>query len=203
MFRFNEPIQEEYDLYSYQYRESIELYGTDVKYIPKTIANETLYTGDWKDVVFEDATDMIMRIDGIDDLGNNDMYSKFGFSSDDMLTFYCATTQFDDVSINPMVGDLIYVPEYNKKVFEIVSVDQETPNQKFNFKSVDDKKVGFKLETKLHSPDLNDIYNTNVEEIDELNGLNISTTERMDNEITDKVDDNNIIDDSENDPLDE
>lgn len=111
--------------------ESIQIYGHDVYYLPRTTVN--------KDTIYEEATlsefktahyvDMFIKnIDGFD--GDGDFISKFGLEIRDRITFTIARRRFADdigteIELNrPREGDLIYFP-LNRKVFEIKFVEHE------------------------------------------------------------------------------
>lgn len=111
--------------------ESIQIYGHDVYYLPRTQVN--------RDTIYEEATitefrsaffvDMFIKnIDGFS--GDGDFISKFGLEIRDRITFTIARRRFfNDVAgeaslDRPREGDLIYFP-LNRKVFEIKFVEHE------------------------------------------------------------------------------
>lgn len=111
--------------------ESIQIYGHDLYYLPRTQLN--------RDTIYEEATltdfnsahlvDMyIKNIDGFS--GDGDFITKFGLEIRDRVTFTVARRRFfNDVGTEasierPREGDLIYFP-LNKKVFEIKFVEHE------------------------------------------------------------------------------
>lgn len=111
--------------------ESIQIYGHDLYYIPRTrIAMDSLYQEDTSSE-FNAAyyVDMYIKsVDGFD--GDGDFISKFGLEIRDRVTFCVARRTFSNevgttAELNrPREGDLIYFP-LNKKVFEIKFVEHE------------------------------------------------------------------------------
>lgn len=111
--------------------ESIQIYGHDLYYLPRTrIAMDNLYKEDtlseFNDAYFVDM--FIKSVDGFD--GDGDFITKFGLEIRDRVTFCIARRTFaNDIGspaalMRPQEGDLIYFP-LNKKVFEIKFVEHE------------------------------------------------------------------------------
>lgn len=110
--------------------ESIQIYGHDVKYIPRVLNNyDELYTEDTISS-FENTIDIEMYVKSVDGFtGDGIFLSKYGLEIRDEVTFTVAKRRFErqvtgvDSSRNvPKEGDLIYFP-LNKKPFQIKFVD--------------------------------------------------------------------------------
>jgi len=110
--------------------ESIQIYGHDVKYIPRVLNNyDELYTEDTISS-FENTIDIEMYVKSVDGFtGDGIFLSKYGLEIRDEVTFTVAKRRFErqvtgvDPSRNvPKEGDLIYFP-LNKKPFQIKFVD--------------------------------------------------------------------------------
>ena len=110
--------------------ESIQIFGHDVKYIPRVLNNyDELYTED--DISsYENAIDIEMYVKSIDGFtGDGVFLSKFGMEIRDEVIFTVSKSRFEkqvtytDPTRNvPKEGDLIYFP-LNKKPFQIKFVD--------------------------------------------------------------------------------
>jgi len=110
--------------------ESIQIYGHDVKYIPRVLNNfDELYTEDSVSS-YEDAYDIEMYVKSTDGFtGDGVFLAKYGLEIRDEVTFSVAKRRFEksiterDSTRNvPKEGDLIYFP-LNKKAFQIKFVD--------------------------------------------------------------------------------
>lgn len=110
--------------------ESIQIYGHDVKYIPRTLNNfDELYTEDTISS-YDNAYDIEMYVKSVDGFtGDGQFLSKYGLEIRDEVTFSVSKRVFEnlitsrDSSRNvPKEGDLIYFP-LNKKPFQIKFVD--------------------------------------------------------------------------------
>lgn len=105
--------------------ESISIYGQDMYYIPRTIANkDSLYTED-DSSRYENAILVCMYIKSIDGFsGDGNFMSKFGLEIRDQVVFSVAQRTFNEEiqtvtsQIRPNEGDLIYFP-LNRKCFQI------------------------------------------------------------------------------------
>ena len=148
--------------------ESIQIYGHDVKYIPRVLNNyDELYTEDTISS-FEKTIDIEMYIKSVDGFtGDGIFLSKYGLEIRDEVTFTVAKRRFErqvtgtDPTRNvPKEGDLIYFP-LNKKPFQIKFVDY---------------KPFFYQHGKLQTYDLvcelfeysSEVFNTGNTEIDEI-----------------------------------
>ena len=110
--------------------EAIQIYGVDVKYIPRVLNNfDELYTEDAISS-YENAIDMEMYVKSVDGFtGEGVFLSKYGLEIRDEVVFTVAKRRFEkqitnvDPSRNvPKEGDLIYFP-LNKKPFQVKFVD--------------------------------------------------------------------------------
>jgi len=105
--------------------EAISIYGQDMYYIPRVIANkDDLYTED-DSSRYEKAILVCMYIKSIDGFsGDGNFMSKFGLEIRDQVVFSVAQRTFNEEiqtitgQIRPNEGDLIYFP-LNRKCFQI------------------------------------------------------------------------------------
>lgn len=111
--------------------ESIQTYGHDVYYLPKTlVSKDTLYGAD--DLTIYGSYHLIemyiRNVEGFE--GEGDLFSRFGVEIRDQITFTVAQRTFDShvgalASITrPNEGDIIFLP-LNKKPFKIMHVEHE------------------------------------------------------------------------------
>jgi hypothetical protein len=129
-------VKSEQDLYEDLIIESMQIYGTDVWYLPRsyysidTILNEDTLSK------FDSSFKIEMYIESIDGLeGDGKLYSKFGFEIRDQITFVVSRRRWNQLignkgftkeSVRPREGDLIYIP-MTKGLFEIRYVEDKKP----------------------------------------------------------------------------
>jgi hypothetical protein len=109
--------------------ESIQVYGHDVSYIPRTLINEDTILGEDSISEFKDAHSIEMYIKSVDGFeGEGDLISKFGLEVRDQIVFSLARRAWEglDIGTRPKEGDLIYFP-LTSKLFQITFVEHETP----------------------------------------------------------------------------
>lgn len=160
----------EQNLYQDLIVEHIKIYGNDMYYIPRVIAN--------LDPVFDQDNlskyetpyliELFLRTyDGFE--GDGNFVSKFGLEIRDQVTFTVAKRRFDEeIGIpetisRPREGDLIYFP-LNKKVFQIKYVD----NKPFFYPFGDLFTYDLYCELFEYS---NEEFNTGIPEIDRIQYL--------------------------------
>ena len=109
--------------------ESIQVYGHDVSYIPRTLINEDTILGEDSISEFKDAHSVEMYVKSVDGFeGEGDLISKFGLEIRDQIVFSLARRAWEglDIGTRPKEGDLIHFPLTNK-LFQITFVEHETP----------------------------------------------------------------------------
>ena len=109
--------------------ESIQIYGHDVNYIPRTLVNKDTILGEDSISEYKDAYSIEMYIKSVDGFeGEGDLVSKFGLEIRDQIVFSVARRAFEglDIGVRPKEGDLIYFP-LTEKLFQIMFVEHETP----------------------------------------------------------------------------
>ena len=103
--------------------ESIQIYGHDVSYIPRTLVNTDTILGEDSISEYKDAYSVEMFIKSIDGFeGEGDLEVR------DQIVFSLARRAWEgmDLGIRPKEGDLIYFP-LTSKLFQIMFVEHETP----------------------------------------------------------------------------
>lgn len=112
--------------------ESIKIYGQDVLYVPRRIANKDEIFGADASSYYDTSYLIEMYIKSVDGFaGDGDLFSKFNLEIRDRVTFTVTRRVFsDEISTTeaftrPREGDLIYFP-LNRKMFEIKFVEHES-----------------------------------------------------------------------------
>jgi hypothetical protein len=111
--------------------ESIQIYGLDLYYLPRTIVNRNDVFREQDSASFNSSFGVEMYMKNLDKWGGDGKFlSKFGLEIRDEIVFTVAFRTFNNTitQINgqtrPNEGDLIYFP-LNQKVFQIKFVDHE------------------------------------------------------------------------------
>lgn len=111
--------------------ESIQIYGHDVFYLPRTLGTTDKLLNEDDTSSFNSSYLIEVFIKNVEGFGGeNDFMSKFGLQIRDQMTFTMAIRKFNSEigrytgATRPNEGDLIYFP-MNRKVFEITFVEHE------------------------------------------------------------------------------
>ena len=133
---FSQAVKSEQNLYEDLIIESLQIYGQDVYYIPRTLVNRDNVLNEDPASTFDDAYLLEMYIENTEGFeGAGDLYSKFGLEIRDDATFIVSRRRwetrvgvFDDNTIDPrpQEGDLIFLPMTNS-FFEISYVEDDSP----------------------------------------------------------------------------
>ena len=116
--------------------ESIEIYGQDIYYVPRTIVNKDSIFEEDSDGKFETAKAIRAYVNNVEGWeGQGELLTKFGIRIEDKTTFIFSREKFkenvDDSTVlnvegRPNEGDLIWFP-ITKHLFEIKFVEVERP----------------------------------------------------------------------------
>jgi hypothetical protein len=116
--------------------ESIEIYGQDIYYVPRTLVNRDTVFGEDSDSQFDSARAIRAYVNNVEGWeGQGELLSKFGIRVEDKTTFIFSREKFtekvDDLETlivegRPNEGDLIWFP-VTKHLFEIQFVEAERP----------------------------------------------------------------------------
>ena len=116
--------------------ESIELYGQDIYYLPRTYVNKDTIFQEVESSNFTQALSVRAYVNNVEGWeGQGELLSKFGVRIEDKTTFIFSRTKFtekvdDNAALNvegrPNEGDLIWFPT-TKHLFEIKFVEAEKP----------------------------------------------------------------------------
>lgn len=116
--------------------ESIELYGQDIYYLPRTYVNRDTILNEVETSTFTQALQVRAYVNNVEGWeGQGELLSKFGVRIEDKTTFVFSRKKFtekvdDNAVLNvegrPNEGDLIWFPR-TKHLFEIKFVEAERP----------------------------------------------------------------------------
>ena len=116
--------------------ETIEIYGQDIYYVPRTIVNKDTVFGEDSDTKFESAKAIRAYVNNVEGWeGQGELLSKFGVRIEDKTTFIFSRDKFkehvDDSTVlnvegRPNEGDLIWFPT-TKHLFQIMFVEAAKP----------------------------------------------------------------------------
>ena len=112
--------------------ESIQTYGIDVYYLPRTLNNEDTLLGEDASSSYDSAHTIEMYIKTVDGFeGSGDFIAKWGLQIKDQITFTVAKRRWQELGLStdgrakiPHEGDLIYFP-ITKALFQILFIEDE------------------------------------------------------------------------------
>ena len=130
---FSQAVRSEQNLYEDLIVESLQIYGQDVYYIPRTLVNRDTILNEDPGSKFDDAYLMEAYIENVEGFeGAGDLYSKFGLEIRDEATFVISRKTWnrhvgtpENIS-KPREGDLLFLPMTNS-FFEITYVEDDSP----------------------------------------------------------------------------
>jgi hypothetical protein len=165
---FSPKVKSEQNLYEDLVIESLKMYGQDVYYLPRDLADYDQVLNEDIESEFAYGYSMEMYIENVEGFeGQGNLLSKFGLELRDEATFVVAKRTWDlaigsndslSAQIRPYEGDLIYLP-LSKSFFEISFVEHEAPFYQLS------NLVVYKLQARLFEFN-NEDFDTEIEEID-------------------------------------
>ena len=132
---FDTGTTSEQRLYEDLIIEQLKIYGQDVYYLPRKLANKDTIFGEDPASSFDDSYIIEMYVDNSDGyMGEQEIIKKFGLELRDDIRFTLSKSRWetliknnsDLVAERPQVGDLVYFPT-TKAFFEIQFVEHEQP----------------------------------------------------------------------------
>jgi len=132
---FDTGTTSEQRLYEDLIIEQLKIYGQDVFYLPRKIANKDTIFGEDPASSFDDSYIIEMYVDNVDGyMGEQEIIKKFGLELRDDIVFTLSKTRWESLVKNnsdltaerPQEGDLVYFPTTNA-FFEIQFVEHEQP----------------------------------------------------------------------------
>ena len=132
---FDTGTTSEQRLYEDLIIEQLKIYGQDVFYLPRKIANKDTIFGEDPASSFDDSYIIEMYVDNVDGyMGEQEIIKKFGLELRDDIVFTLSKARWETLVKNnsdltaerPQEGDLVYFPTTNA-FFEIQFVEHEQP----------------------------------------------------------------------------
>ena len=132
---FSTGTTSEQRLYEDLIIEQLKIYGQDVYYLPRKIANKDTIFGEDPASSFDDSYIIEMYVDNTDGyMGEQEIIKKFGLELRDDIKFTVSKLRWETLVSNngdlvaerPQEGDLVYFPT-TKAFFEIQFVEHEQP----------------------------------------------------------------------------
>ena len=133
---FSQAVKSEQNLYEDLIVESLQIYGQDIYYVPRTLVSRDNILGEDPASKFDDAYLMEAYLENIDGFeGAGDLMSKFGLEIRDEATFVISRRVWERlvgkfssnvVDPRPQEGDVIFLPMTNS-FFEINFVEDDSP----------------------------------------------------------------------------
>jgi len=132
---FSTGTTSEQRLYEDLIIEQLKIYGQDVYYLPRKIANKDTIFGEDPASTFNDSFIIEMYVDNTDGyMGEQEIIKKFGLELRDDIKFTVSKLRWetlvgnnaDLVADRPQEGDIVYFPN-TKAFFEIQFVEHEQP----------------------------------------------------------------------------
>ena len=167
----SQTVQSEQDLYENIIIESMQIYGQEVQYIPRTLVNEDRIFGE--DVVsrFDRAYQIEMYLENLDGFdGDQELFTKFGVEIRDRATLHVSRRRWHQAvgtylpeHLRPREGDLIYLT-LSYQVFEIMRVVDDQPFYQLS------NLPTYRMEVELFEYN-DENFDTSIESIDELEKL--------------------------------
>ena len=122
---FSTGTTSEQRLYEDLIIEQLKIYGQDVFYLPRKIANKDTIFGEDPASSFDDSYIIEMYVDNTDGyMGEQEIIKKFGLELRDDIKFTVSKLRWETLVSNN--GDLVYFPT-TKAFFEIQFVEHEQP----------------------------------------------------------------------------
>ena len=133
---FSTGTTSEQKLYEDLIIEQLKIYGQDVYYLPRKIANKDTIFGEDPASTFDDSYIIEMYVDNTDGyMGEQEIIKKFGLELRDDIKFTVSKLRWETLVSNntdlqessrPNEGDIVYFPT-TKAFFEIQFVEHEQP----------------------------------------------------------------------------
>jgi hypothetical protein len=132
---FDTGTTSEQRLYEDLIIEQLKIYGQDVYYLPRKLANKDTIFGEDPASSFDDSYIIEMYVDNTDGyMGEQEIITKFGLELRDDIKFTVSKLRWETLISNngdlvaerPQEGDLVYFPT-TKAFFEIQFVEHEQP----------------------------------------------------------------------------
>lgn len=125
-------VSTEQSLYEDLVIESLQIYGQNMKYIPRDVVTKDMLFGEDIASTFTSAYDLEMYVENSEGYEGTELFQKFGIEIRDEATLVVARRRWDtevgtpESQTRPHEGDLVYIP-FSKTFMEITFVEHEEP----------------------------------------------------------------------------
>lgn len=167
---------QEFNLYNNMALESIEIFGIDCLYMPRSVRKTDMLFGEDSGAYFTNETsfEIKMYLEDTLSFGEDEMYSKFGLTVNNRCTLFVQQDRIRNlIGDEPFFGDLIYIPMFNR-LFEVINPEEK--NTHFLFGRL--MTYAIKCELIKYSQEKIDV---GIDEIDNLYGNTAPTVSLTDN----------------------
>ena len=167
---------QEFNLYNNMALESIEIFGIDCLYMPRSVRKTDMLFGEDSGAYFTNETsfEIKMYLEDTLSFGEDEMYSKFGLTVNNRCTLFVQQDRIRNlIGDEPFFGDLIYIPMFNR-LFEVTNPEEK--NTHFLFGRL--MTYAIKCELIKYSQEKIDV---GIDEIDNLYGNTAPTVSLTDN----------------------
>ena len=137
---FEQGVDSEIGFYDDMVIESIQINGQDLYYLPRKRRSDIDLLGEPAQSLFDEYHIIEMYIETFEGFeGDGTLFQKFGIEIRDQITLSVSRTRWNELitsnneSLNrPLEGDLIYIPNQGKGLFEVKFVEHEEPFYQLN-----------------------------------------------------------------------
>ena len=122
----------EQNLYEDLTIEAIQIFGHNMKYIPRDVVTKDMLFGEDIASTFTNTYDIEMYVENSEGYEGTELFQKFGIEIRDEATLVVARKRWEaevgtpEGQTRPFEGDLVYIP-FSKTFFEITFVEHEEP----------------------------------------------------------------------------
>lgn len=164
--------------------ESIQFYGHNVQYLPRTLINEDYLFGEDTISEFKESIEIEVYIESVEGYeGDREFIAQYGLELRDQITLVMSQTRWHEESgkdEDPKEGDLIYIP-MTKSLFEISFVDRDAEFYQQG------KNYIYKLTCEKFEYS-HEQFDTGVSEVDDLNQIFENADDSSNNPFADNID---------------
>lgn len=119
---------QEFDLYNKMSDESIEIFGIQCYYMPRSVRKTDMLFGEDVGSYFTSDTtfEITMYLEDGLSFGTDELYSKFGLNVTNEVSLFVQQDRIRNlIGDEPFFGDLIYIPMFNR-LFEVTNPEEKS-----------------------------------------------------------------------------
>ena len=163
----------ERDFHSRLFSEAVFTGGFPAIYVQKSDFEKNITLGEWNREIFDKAYDVVVNVEGIQEFGNQSTSTKFSWEELDQSTLFMDDIQRLKLDLTLKIGDIVFFPTLNNKIFQITFVTNESKRCKYQYG------VGYawQMDVIKYALNLTDRFNSGNKDIDNLNNASLKTHE--------------------------